>query len=426
MPGSIRLSLAAAGLMVAPLAAMAGADAQHAAAPRARYQMDVITSTGMGAPGGMGGMAGMGGTPMASMFGGRGGQAQHSLELRLSSTLAPADGAPHADHVMPAGAGLGTVPLVTPIAAATPQPASPEGMPPTFRRPQGRMLIFWGCGAHAGAGQPVVIDFATLAPGTMPPQLATGDVPTDHTLTSTDGRTFGEWPNARSHQQPGAQASLIGSHRVTGNYTPAIDFTLAQDFLAPLHASATAGPDGATRLAWNAVPSATGYYAYLVGAQGRGDDAADMVMWSSADRQEIGGALAGWLAPATVARLIGQHIVMPPSQTSCTIPAEVKAAAGAMMMVQLQAYGPELAFADPPRPADPRATWRPDWTATVRYRSSTGLMLGMPAMGGMAMSGDAGTDDTAARGDRPPPAARPRCAPKGLGGMIRAGLGAGC
>ena len=33
----------------------------------------------------------------------------------------------------------------------------------TFERPKGRLLLYWGCGAKAGPGQPVVIDFAKVA-----------------------------------------------------------------------------------------------------------------------------------------------------------------------------------------------------------------------------------------------------------------------
>ena len=42
-------------------------------------------------------------------------------------------------------------------------------MPTEFQRPKGRILIYWGCGEHAGPGQPTVIDFATMKPGQVPP-----------------------------------------------------------------------------------------------------------------------------------------------------------------------------------------------------------------------------------------------------------------
>jgi hypothetical protein len=395
---------------------IAGAsDAQRAASgPKARYQMDVATTSGFG------GMMG-GGNPVAALFGGGrgGGSAQHTLLLRLGSTLAPTGGGPHADHFMPAGADLGaSVPLVTP--ERTPAAETPEqpGAPPNFQRPKGRMLIFWGCGAHAGPGQPVVIDFSKLAAGQMPPHLFSTDVPIERGPTEENSRTFGEWPNGKSRKTVSPQASLIGDHRVAGNYSPDIAFSLGQDFMAPLNATSQTAADGSTPMSWNAVPAATGYYAFLIGGQGEGG-AGDVVMWSSAARQEMGGGLSDWLAPATVRRLVGEHVVMPPTQTSCTVPAEVKQAAGQFMMVQLAAYGPEADFAYPPKPANPKTPWHIEWTAKVRYKSSTGLMLGMPGMGGMA----AASDD---EGDRPPEQPKKKCKPHGLGGLLKAAAGGGC
>ena len=37
--------------------------------------------------------------------------------------------------------------------------------------PRGRLLLFWGCGERAPAGQPVILDFAKLARGEVPPGL---------------------------------------------------------------------------------------------------------------------------------------------------------------------------------------------------------------------------------------------------------------
>ena len=46
-----------------------------------------------------------------------------------------------------------SVPLITP------QIGKPQlDVPTEFERPKGRLILFWGCGAHAPAGQPVIID----------------------------------------------------------------------------------------------------------------------------------------------------------------------------------------------------------------------------------------------------------------------------
>ncbi|MBZ9645945.1 hypothetical protein K9B33_00155 [Sphingobium sp. 3R8] len=136
---------------------------QQASGPIARYTIDAGTMSGMAAmAGGGGGM----GAAMSMMMGGGRNQPLHELVLRLGSTRAPASGAPAAAHFMPAGAGLGaSVPLVTPRVV----PSDDKPMP--GERPKGRLLLYWGCGATPGAGQPVVIDFAKVAKGQMPPGL---------------------------------------------------------------------------------------------------------------------------------------------------------------------------------------------------------------------------------------------------------------
>ncbi|MES2097966.1 MAG: hypothetical protein V4459_14530 [Pseudomonadota bacterium] len=359
-----------------------GYAAQVAAPPKARYQMDVATTSGF--------MAG-GVNPMKMMFGGRGGNSvAHTLVLRLGSALPPS-GPPSADHFMPAGMGLGpSVPLVTPTpSASTPGKAQPD-TPGDMRRPKGRLLLFWGCGAHAGPGQPVIIDFSKLGQQQFPPGLFSTSVPVDPGPTFASSKTYGDWPNSKSGKGLKANSSLLGDHRVAGNYSPEIKFALDQDFMAPLNAASRDQSDGSQLLSWNAIDVATGYYAWLIGAKSAGEDSGDMVWWTSASGKQFGAGLTDWIPPAIVARLVGEKVVMPPSQTSCQVPAEVKAAAGGFMMTQLFAYGPERNFAYPPRPASPKVAWKPDWTARVRYRSSTSLMLGMPGMGdsGSSSGGD--------------------------------------
>jgi hypothetical protein len=380
------------------------------AAPKARYAMDVATTSGF-----MGG-----GNPLAMLRGG-GGSVMHTLTLRLGSREA-ASGAPEADHFMPAGMRLGeSVPLETPRAASAPQGMPDRDIPEQFRRPKGRLLLFWGCGAHAGPGQPVVIDFSKLAAGQMPPHLFSADVPADYGPTASNSRTFGEWPNGKAKKNTVPDgASLIGDHRVAGNYSPEMKFALAQDFMPGIEATSSPGADGAVDLSWRPVDAATGYYAWVMGAKGMGEDSADMVWWTSAARQEFGGGLTDWLPPATVRRLIGEKVVMPATQTSCTVPAEVKAAAGQMMMAQLFAYGPEVDFAYPPRPENPKTPWNPDWTARVRYRSNTSMMLGMPGMDAM-MRGNIPSEDGDAQPEQQQQRKR-KCRPS-LGGLLKGKIG---
>ncbi len=386
--------------------------------PVARYDMRVGTVSGNG---GMGG----GGMSMGMMFGGgRGNSIQHELYLRLGSSQPVAGGGPKADHFMPPAAKLGkSVPLLTPQLEKAPV----DGIP--GERPKGRMLIFWGCGEHAGKGQPVIIDFSKLAAGQVPPGLFNAAVMRDWGPTLQNSKTFGRWPNEDNqggNKNIRADASLIGPHRIAGNYSPEIAFSLTKDFMAALNVTTGSTPGGGSLLRWNAVPDATGYYATLFGGKdmGRGGSG-DMVMWSSSASRQFGGALEDWLTPGQVAALVRDRTAMPPSQTTCIVPAEVRAATE-FRMGRLIAYGPEEDFSYPPRPANPKVAWKLDWTARVRHRSTTSWM----DIPGMPSGGFGNTDDE----DRPsqpqnrpqnPPKCKPRGGLGGLGGIMGGVLGGG-
>lgn len=386
------------GLMLAGGAAAAvlsAAALSQSSGPRpVRYTMDAATMSGMGAGGGMGAMLGMmrGGPP----------QAVKTLALHHGAdTTTPK---PEANHFMPKGAGLGTsVKLVPPV-------RPPEGEA-GFERPSGRLLLYWGCHARAPKGQPVVIDFAKLAKGQVPPGLFMPaiDLPDDWTINAANSRTYTFWPNDSDNKQVSSNASLLGAHRIAANYAKEISFTLAEDFMPPLTARSSAAPEGGYGLAWDGLAKATGYYAWAMGAKddGRGGAPAEMVWWASSKNQAFGGPLWDWISPAGVRRLIAAGTVMPPEQRNCVIPAEVVKASGEGLMVNLQAYGPQADFAYPPRPADARTPWKPEWIARVRFRSSTMVIPGMD----MAMD-DMGADAAPAAEAAPK---KPKC--KGLKGM---------
>src|SRR5690606_38663554 len=124
--------------------------------------------------------------------------------------------------------------------------------------------------------------------------------------------------------------------------------------------------------------------------------------------QMFGGFLGEWVSPGTVAKLVAAKTVMPPTQTSCAIPKEVRQTGGPMMMTQLYAYGPQADFAYPPRPTAANAVWKPEWIARVRFRSNTMVMHGMPDMGSM-MSGGYDEDDDSGSSAPSQPAGKPKC-----------------
>jgi hypothetical protein len=383
------------------------AQQRPASGPVARYDMRAGTVSGMTA----GAM-----NPMAMMMGGgRGNQVQHELLLRLGSSNAPTGGGPKADHFMPPGARLGRS-----VALATPrEERAPEDMP-QGERPRGRMLIFWGCGERAPAGQPVIIDFARLAAGQVPPGLWSTTILRDWGPTLQNSRTFGRWP-AEDGKYVKADSSLPGAHRVAGNYSPEIAFTLTKDFMAPLAVRHMANPSGSTLVSWGAIPDATGYLVTLFGGkQGPGgNEMGDMVMWSSSASRQFGGGLGDWLTPGQVAGLVRDRTVLAPTVTSCTIPLEVRRAAPDFRVGSLTAFGPMEEFSYPPRPAT--GPWNLQWTARIRHRSTTGWM-DMPGMdGAMGMRGD----EERAEGQQQQQQQQ-NCRPRrGLGGLLGGALGGG-
>jgi len=406
------LALAAAGAAVCASEAAprhaphSSAGAGHAAGghggattgPVAVYWMSASTTTGMG------GMGAGGGRPnMAMMM--RGGfnpnAVNHSLVLQLGSTR-HSDGEPTAEHDPPDALGAGPMlPLVTPTAQPTHEEREP-GPPPQYQRPHGRMLIFWGCGEHAGPGQPYVIDFASLS-GPAAAQKFAGmmhGIAVAPMQPPSPGRyaTYGEWPNARSDTSVPSNGSLAGDHLVKGNYTPDIRFSLTpqQDFLPAFNLTTNQkNPSGSASLGWQAMQGVEGYFATMVGAQGQDQ----VVMWTSSATQAPAFGMPDYLSDGEIARLVANHTLMAPSQNQCTIPVEAVQAAGQGGFFQLVGYGGEANFAYPPRPPSPQP-WHIDWTVKVRYRTSTGGLVGM-YMGRMMGGDDDDEEDSGARRHAP-------------------------
>ena len=361
-----RLALTAGAAAIA----LTPASSQQANRTVARYTMDAGTLSGMAAM--QGGRGGGLGSIMNAMRGGN--QTAHELILRLGSTRTAANATPAADHFMPQGAGLGaSVPLVTPQRT----PSAPGG---PGEMPRGRLLLYWGCGEHAGVGQPIVIDFARLARGEVPPGLyAQGlNLPEDWQVLVSNSTTYGDWPNSQSTQALTGTSSLLGTHRVAGNYSPEIAFNLAQDFMPALNPTGTALPSGAMSLRWNGLDQATGYYAWSIGA---GQNERDMVWWTSSTTQAFGGPFAEWISPTAAARYVQAGQLMAPGTTQCAIPAEVRSAGNEAMMTSLYAYGPQVDFSFPARPARAPRGWQPEWITRVRFRSMAMVIPGMPGMG---------------------------------------------
>lgn len=369
---------------VSVIALTAGAaDAQQkqvVTGPVATYWMSAQTQSGFGA-----GMGAPGAKPsMSQMMGAMsGGGASKSLTLQLGSSRKPA-GEPTAEHLPPQALRAGpTLPLLTPRAGPVQRTEETPTFSRDFQKPKGRMLIFWGCGERARPGQPLVIDFAKMTEGKMPPgmeAMSRGlNVTPMQPPSPSRNATYGEWPNEKTRTSVPGNGSLVGEHRIRGTYSPDIAFSLngAQDFLGPLNLTTNAiSASGAGQLGWGAVPGAQAYLATAIG--GGQDDT--VVLWTSSEVQASAFSLPDYLSNGDISRLVANRALMGPQTTACTVPQEVVKAAP-QAMVQLAAYGNETNLSYPERPKDPKVAWNIEWTVKVRYKSQTGGLLGMEMPG---------------------------------------------
>ena len=397
-------------------AALAQAPQQAVSPPKAQAWIDVATFSGLGMPGGMAGMMGGAGGPggsggagpvnpmamIGSLLGG-GGEAKNSFgQTRTMSTGRWVDvtlrgPAPLGEAQQQVPAGF----LGSPLLLQAPPPAQAKPVPereaddaviePEVQRPKGKLLMYWGCGAAVRAGQPRVLDFATLSAADLSKFFVTRGA-TGRGAHATPGRPL--WPSPADARMVPESASLAGEHRFSAAGLPDnFRFTIpaAQD-LMPALALQQSEAGGATELSWNSIGSARAYFIAAMGGGTGGRE--EMVIWTSSEQPETGFGLLDYQGNAAIDRWLREKVLLAPGTTRCTLPAGVFDAQGGAML-RLIAYGSELNLAYPPRPADAKVRWEPDWAVKLRVKSLTMGMLGMPSMPGAATSGN--------EASRPPP-----------------------
>ena len=250
-----------------------------------------------------------------------------------------------------------------------------------MERPKGRLLFYWGCSETVRPGQPRVLDFARAAPDEYS-KFMIGRFAPDRGAKAVAGRSV--WPNEQDRKRVPANASLNGDHAVSGEGVPAgLRFAIgaAHDFMPKISLSAQGDPKGPINVGWADVNNARAYFLTAMGAKGE----QEMIIWSSSEQPDPGWGLMDYLPPAQIERLLKEKVILPTSTQRCAIPAGIFAGADGAM-VRMIAYGPELNLAHPPRPANPKAPWNPEWAVRVRVTSTGMTRLGMGDEGGRGSS----------------------------------------
>ena len=391
-----------AALLALGFGTLPAALAQNVKPPKAQLWMDVSTGgmagmpdmdSGVGAM--LGGMMGGGNNTTYGMARGMSFMPPRVLDIALYNRLKPGV---EAAQLIPPGARMGDkLPLLPPPPAQPVKETEPSEVPEEYKRetPKGRILIYWGCGAEVRPGQPRIIDLARANPADFGTAFAGRFAPDRGARV---GPGFVLFPNERNRVSLSRESSLVGDHQIQGDgVPPSFKFTLgaAQDVMPAIELQSSGTPKDSIALNWRSVNQARAYFLHAMGTVGEND----MVMWSSSDTPDSGMGLFDYLPNATIDRWIKDKVLLTPETTQCAIPRGIFAAkdAGAGRrgdsggMLRMIAYGSESNFAYPPRPADPKAVWEPDWAVRVRVKSSTMAMLGEESTGGRTSRGSRST-----------------------------------
>lgn len=402
----VSLALAAATFLTPlPARAQQPKAVQPSKPPIAQAWIDVATHhsdiPGMGAMAGFA-TGGIGGG-LSGLFGGLSGKSGGGGNVFGNTRLAMAPGKwldvsvmtrnepalSEATQIVPSGMNINpALKLNVPPPEKYDPPVQREDEPvePKYEKPKGKMLLYWGCGDTVRSGQPRVFDAANANLNDLQKFFSGMRNSTTRGARSAQGNP--SWPNKPDDRKVPEAASLLGEHQFSGKGIPdSFKVTLgeAQDFMQP-YAIAQRNDNGVVRLEWPSVANARGYFISAIGARSAGNkdssgkDEAEMVIWTSSEVPELGFALNDYQTNAAIDKWIKEKAVMPSTATQCAVPKGIftdesgNVSGGGML--RATAYGSEAFFAYPPRPADVKITWEPQWQTKVRLKSTFMSMLG--------------------------------------------------
>ena len=400
--------------LAATLVALPAASQKGTKNPPTNLYIDVATHNLAGMPD-MGGMLGGLGGFMAKRMGGAettkptypttraGGMTGQYLDIALHNALKPGI---EAQELIPGGLNLGKSLTLIPIEPSKPGEATtPGGKVPDV---EVKISEYWGCGAAIRPGQPKVATFKVKG-GTVNGKggmqgmdfqstgsLSKGLFAPDRDIDLKPGYVY--WPNRKHGKQVPNGARLAGEHRITGDGIPAsMQFQVEQgaDFMPKLMLRTQGEATAAVGLSWPSVDRARAYFITGMHMQMLGENSFALTTWSSAEVAGAGSDLHAYLTGGYIDKWLKQKILLPSTATSCTIPRGIFAGAsnveGQQMtmpgMLMMTAYGPESWITYPPKPADPKQPWNPEWSVRLRAKSTATAMLGLD-FGGMEQQED--------------------------------------
>lgn len=384
-------------LILASTAGAAEAPKSSAArGPIAQYWMDLATYNVMGMDE-MPQMSGIAGSMMGGMMGTRAAQGRdgrhakgvgnfgmtksmgmpgRQIDIALYTANKPAGTAATQDIPQRADIGAEPLHLVTPPREGTTGGTDETTYP---ERPRGRILFYWGCSATVKPGQPRVIDMAKFSVEDYRGFMQGRSVP-DRGARAEPG--YAIWPNDKENSRVARGASVAGEHVVTGEGVPDnLRFTLSreQDFMPSLRFDSAGKLSDSIQVRWQSIASARAYLLTAMSASEDKSGAPDLVLWSSSELPDSGMGLMNYASNANIDKWLREKVLLAPSATQCDMPAGIFDKRE-MAMLQAIAYGNEVNFSYPPKPANAPANWSPDWVARVRNKSMAMNMLGEKAV----------------------------------------------
>lgn len=372
-------------LAMAAVMAVTPAASQQNKAPKTQVWIDLATHDFAGMPdmGAMGGFAmnAFGGKKGSNSYGATrySGAPGHYMDIALWNSIKP--GVP-VQQAIPSGLKLGKSLNLLPY-KETPVRQGEPGSPGETQDFKVRILIYWGCGTTIRKGQPRVIEMSAKDGKVKATGAMQGRYVPDRTAKVGPG--YVTWPNEKNRQNVSSDASTVGDHAMTGEGIPAsLKFQLEnnQDFMPKINLRSNGNLDSGIVWNWQSIRQARGYFLHAFGQQ---DDAT--VFWSSAETADAGQGVLDYLPPATVDKWVSEKVLLGPEVKTCAMPKGIFESAkggnegGSGSMLRMVAFGPETHFVYPPKPANPKTPWDPEWNVRVRVKSSTIYPIGMDMSG---------------------------------------------